>query len=71
MTMCNYNDYTELIIALSFDYLRVYALNCYWGFSALVKKKYGFLTLNFKISEEKKIVQKLDNYPLLLQNKWS
>ena len=25
--MYNYNDYTKLIIALSFDYLHVYALN--------------------------------------------
>ena len=31
MTMCNYNDYTKLIIALSFDYLRVYALNYVTG----------------------------------------
>ena len=55
MTMCNYNDYTKLIIALSFDYLRVYALNCVTGIFGLSKEKVRFLTLNFKISEEKKI----------------
>ena len=53
MTMCNYNDYTKLIIALSFDYLRVYAF-VLLGIFGLSKEKVRFLTLNFKISEEKK-----------------
>ena len=49
MAMCNYNDYTKLIIAL-------------FGLS---KEEVRSLTLNFKISEENNFVQKLDNYPLL------
>ena len=48
MTMCNNNDYTKLTIALSSDYLRVYALYC----DKLQSIKYSFekRPLNFSTS---------------------